>query len=410
MTPQRKLGPVRLSVQWLSTLLLLLIPFITVGGESLLRLDAASRTLLFFGAAIRIEELYLFLLATLIIVFVFLFVTMVFGRVWCGWLCPQTTLSDLAGFILKRTASLLPGKLLPLIVAHQLFAIVAFLVGANLVWYFIPPFEFFERLLNGKLGLVAGITLWTTAALVYLDLAFVRRIFCSTVCPYGRIQLMAMDRNTLTLEFDPSRKADCIRCGACVRTCPTGIDIRDGLQVECINCGRCLDACRAIMHKLGKTGLIHYTFGRRDQGGGRPLNSKSLALGAVVLVLCGLLAAGVAMRKEASLKVRRADMIQVKHLADGSVVNFFTVTVENRSRKSAVYDLVIDGPAEAGLELLGPVTGLLLAENDNRRIELLVKASSLPPKEAVIQLRLMRGERMVSVEPLNILEEKERTR
>ena len=404
MIPQRKLGPFRQSVQWITTLVLLLIPFVKIGGESLLRLDAPNRTLLFFGAAIRIEELYLFLLATLILVFIFLFVTMVFGRIWCGWLCPQTTLSDLAGFILKKTASLLPGKLFPLVVAHLLFALLAFLVGANLVWYFIPPAEFFERLLQGNLGLVAGITLWTTAVLVYLDLAFVRRLFCSMLCPYGRIQLMAMDRNTLTLEFNPARTSDCIRCGACVRTCPTGIDIRDGLQVECINCGRCLDTCRAIMQKLGKTGLIHYSFGITEQGGGRPLNSKSLVLGIVVLVLCGLLAAGVTLRKEASLKVRRADMIQVKHLADGSLVNFFTITIENRSRKPAVYDLVIDGSSKAGLELLGPVTGLLLAANDNRRIDLLVKASSLPPKQAIIQLRLMQGKRVVAAEPLSILD------
>src|SRR5512136_440770 len=92
---QSRITPQRETVQWLSTLLLLLIPFVRVGGESLLRLDASSRTLHFFGAAIRIEEFYLVLLIILVFVFAFLFITMVFGRVWCGWLCPQTTLTDL---------------------------------------------------------------------------------------------------------------------------------------------------------------------------------------------------------------------------------------------------------------------------------------------------------------------------
>lgn len=249
-----RIAPKRKLVQWLSTLLLLGIPFVRAGGESLLRLDAASRTLFFFGATVRIEEFYLFLLAVLILVFGFLFTTMVFGRVWCGWLCPQTAVTDLAEFIDRQADSLLPGKFLPALVKQLCYLLLSFTVAANLVWYFIPPAEFFPRLLGGEIGMVAGITLVSVFLLLYFDLVLVRRVFCKTVCPYGRLQLLTMDRNTLTLEFDVALKDACIRCGACERACPMGIDIKDGLQIECINCGRCLDACRGVMEKRGRGG------------------------------------------------------------------------------------------------------------------------------------------------------------
>lgn len=398
-----RIAPYRKLVQWLSTLLLLLVPFLRVGGESLLRLDAASRTLHFFGAALRIEEFYLLLLVTLLLVFLFLFITMVFGRVWCGWLCPQTTLSDLAEFLTRLSERILPGSLLPRLVRQVLFLALAFLVGANLVWYFIPPAEFFHRLSHGTLGVVAGSSLAAVMLTVYLDLALVRRNFCTTVCPYGRIQLMTMDRSTLTLELNPARKGECIRCGACVRACPTGIDIRDGLQIECINCGRCRDACRSVMEKRGTTGLIHYTFGAGTRGGGRPLNVRSLLLGVIVLALCAALAAGLLTRREATLKVRRNDTVQAQRMPDGRLLNFVTVFIENRSRHSTVYDLTATLPA-GPVHLLGPVSGIRLGANDNRRIDLVLRFDGNVPPGSGVRLLLHRQGATVASAALTVLE------
>ena len=132
--------------------------------------------------------LEIFLLAILILVFTFLFVTMVFGRVWCGWFCPQTTLTDLAEFIDRKVDKFFPGKSLTVLVRHLCYLLLSFAVAANLVWYFIPPSEFFPRLLGGRIGAVAGITLVSSFVLIYVDLVLVRRSFCRAVCPYGRIQ------------------------------------------------------------------------------------------------------------------------------------------------------------------------------------------------------------------------------
>lgn len=401
--PLPRIAPKRKLVQWLSSLVLLGIPFVRAGGESLLRLDAASRTLFFFGARLRIEEFYLFLLALLIAVFVFLFVTMVFGRVWCGWLCPQTTLSDLAGFIDRKIDVVLPGKFLSGVARQLCYLILSFTVAANLVWYFISPYEFFPRLLEGRLGMVAGITLVSTLVLIYGDLVLIRRSFCRMVCPYGRIQLMAMDRNTLTLEFDPRLAHLCIHCGACERACPMGIDIKDGLQVECINCGRCIDACRQLMEKRGGQGLIHYTFGNREEGGGRPVNGKTLLFAGIVLLLCIVLGAGIAARREATVKVARGGGGEVRRLPDGALLNYFSAYVENRADAPATFALTVASPAGYRVELLGPVEGIRLAPNANRRVDFIVKISPAPVASRTVELHLVRDGQVVASAPVTLL-------
>ena len=398
-----KIAPKRKLVQWLSTILLLGIPFMRVGGESLLRLDAASRTLHFFGASIRIEEFYLFLLAVLILVFGFLFITMVFGRVWCGWFCPQTTVTDLAEFIDRQTDSRINGKFFAGLVKQFGYLLISFTIAANLVWYFIPPGEFFPRLLEGKIGMVAGTTLVTVFLLTYLDLLFVRRVFCKTVCPYGRIQLLTMDRNTLTLEFDPRLAAACLHCGACEKVCPMGIDIKDGLQIECINCGRCLDACRGVMVKGGRDGLIHYTFGVAAQGGGRPLNVRSLLLAGIIVLLCVVMTAAVITRAEATVKVQRGGGGQVRVLAEGGVINFYSAYLENRTAMAGTFALSVSSPAGYRTELIGPVTEIRLPANANRRVDFIVKLAPVPAAPQEVELRLMREGRVVAVTPLTLL-------
>jgi cytochrome c oxidase accessory protein FixG len=397
-----RIAPVRALVQWFSTILILLLPFIRFGGDSLFRLDAASRTLLFFGASIRIEEFYLFLIAVLIIVFGFLFVTMLFGRVWCGWFCPQTTVTDLAEFI-DRKADHLFGRFAANISKQFSYILISFIIAANLIWYFIPPTEFFTRLAGGGIGMVAGITLIVVFALVYLDLLLVRRTFCSTVCPYGRIQLLTMDRNTLTLEFDTSLERMCIECGSCERSCPMGIDIKDGLQIECINCGRCLDACRGVMERLGRDGLIHYTFGIKAEGAGRPLNRKTLLLGGIMVLLCATLAFGIAARKDASIKIQRGGNGEVRRLPEGAVINFFSAFIENRAVTSGTFTLSVAPASGFRTELIGPVKDIRLPANANRRVDLVVKVSPVPLSRQELELHLMRDGKTIAVTTIPLL-------
>lgn len=394
------LSPWRRTLQTCATLLLLIVPFITSNGNSLLRLDAPTRTLFFMGTTLRIEEFYLFLLILLFLVLTFLFVTMVMGRVWCGWFCPQTTLGDLADFF-DRLTERIP-RSAALLIRHAVYLMLAFLVASNLVWYFIAPAEFIERLFNNRLGTVAGISMTGIILLVYADLACIRRAFCKSVCPYGRIQLMTMDRNTLTLERDPAAAGRCINCAACVRNCPMGIDIRNGLQVECINCARCLDACRQVMNRKGESGLIHYSFGSSEEGGGKPFNLRSALLGTVLFIITGIFAYTAFSRAEATITIQRNSGIQSRQNADGTLLNFFTAYIENRSGKDGVFQLSLENPLPPSVVLVGQVKKISVAANNNRRIDFIIKRPGVKAEKATVTILLQRDTMILGREEITL--------
>jgi cytochrome c oxidase accessory protein FixG len=373
----RFIGPWRRLFQWATTLLLLFLPWLEADGKSLLRIDIPGLNLYLFGQVLRIQELYLVLLATLIFVLGFLLVTVVLGRVWCGWLCPQTTLSDVAEWAARRLGltvkhNRLHGYLSSKVLVQGVYLFLAFLVAANLLWYFIPPRQFFARLVVFDLHYATWITLVLTGLLVYLDLAVVRRLMCSAFCPYGRIQTAIVDKATLTLHLPDAEMEHCIECGSCLRTCPMEIDIRDGYQVECTNCGRCLDACRQVMVKRGEPGLIRYTFGLHGEGAMGLLNPRVLLPAITILALLATLCVALVDRPVASLKVAVSHTAPSRQLANDQIGTFFNAWVNNRSQEAAAYTLQAR-KKESGtaLTLKGQLRAELTA-GENRRLDFML--------------------------------------
>lgn len=372
------LGPWRRTFQWTTTLLILLVPWLSIGGKSVLRIDLGSLSLQFFGQTLRIEELYLFLLFVLAFCLGFLLLTLVFGRLWCGWACPQTTLSDVAEWLTRRlglkphhnkTQGLLWRKLL----LHLSYLGLALLIGANLLWYFIEPKHFFGLLSTVRLPLVPSATLAAVALCVYLDLALVRRLMCSEFCPYGRFQAALVDKSTLTLHLPETEASRCIDCGACVRSCPMGIDIRRGYQVECINCGRCLDACRQVMAKRRQPGLIRYSFGLDDSGLRSLVNPRTILLATTTTLLLLALAVGVVKRPDATLKVAVSHTAASRILGDGRIATFFSAWVSNRSNDNEGYRLSVqDAQSGAPLDLKGQQRIDSLEPGRNRQLQFAV--------------------------------------
>lgn len=366
------LSPWRRLCQWAVTLLLLLVPWLRIKGDSVLRVDIPELSLYFFGQTLRIEELYLVLLFSLLLTLGFLLVTMVLGRVWCGWLCPQTTLTDLAEWF-ARYLKLNPGgqnSLCKRFGLHCFYLILGLLVSTNLLWYFIEPQSFFVKLVSGQLHYVAWICLGLVAATVYLDLALIRRLMCSDFCPYGRFQTTLADETTLTLHLPESELVRCIECNSCVRVCPMAIDIRRGYQVECINCGRCLDACRQVMAKRNQPGLISYSFGTTGQGFKALLNARTLLLSLATLGLSVILVLAVYQKPDASLKISVSHTVASRTLKDGSRATFFNAWLNNRSNKSARYDIIArQADSNSSFTLKGPTKGIALAAGDNLRVD-----------------------------------------
>ncbi len=373
------LGRKRVAFQWLTSLLVIGIPFVRIDGESLLRLDFGSLTLHAFGRAFPITDLSLFLLLCIALVLLFLLVTLAFGRAWCGWACPQTTLVDLVEWAarqikVKVSAGNLAAGPGQKVVMQALYIGLSILVGANLTWYFVAPYEFFPQLLAGRLHWVAVLFMAIVAVTTYLDLAFLRRLFCKEFCPYGRFQTVLIDPGTLTLHYHPKEAPRCIQCGACVRSCPTGIDIRRGYQIECINCGRCLDACREVMARRQQKGIIRYTFGLQDKGIRALLNLR-MALVAFALfgVSAGLVLATV-QRDLISLKAGRKPELLPRITQSGEIANFYTVYLTNRTNRTIALSLAVSD-RDADVRLSGATDQMQMLPGEKKNFDLALATS-----------------------------------
>ena len=373
-------GPVTLRTwRWLAFslqgLVVLGLPFVRIGGESALRLDVPAGRLHAFGASFAVDEAFVVLAAILVLTALFLLVTVLFGRVWCGWGCPQTVLGELTRWIEPTPR----GQRRPWRRAAGLgvTAAVAALAGADLVWYFVSPYDFLSRLGAGTLGPVVGWA-WAGAAVVlFLDLALLRQTFCATVCPYAKVQGVLFDRHTLVVAYDDRRDADCIDCLACVRVCPTGIDIRDGLQLECIACAACVDACAPIMRRLNRApDLVGYFHGGPG-GRRRLLRPATLALGATTAVALALLGGALWDRSPVALTVSADVAFTPRRGADGRVINAFDLVVESRVRGDVAVAFAVD-PGVAGATATVRPAGLTLAPGEIRRLRLLASVGGLP--------------------------------
>jgi cytochrome c oxidase accessory protein FixG len=352
-----------------------------VGGESALRLDVPAARLHAFGASFAVDEAFVVLAATVFLTAAFLLVTLLFGRVWCGWACPQTILGLLTRWIEPERRAKPRRWRRPLGLAAV--GAVSAVAAANLLWYFVTPQEFLARLASGTLGPVLAGSWAAIFGILFLDLVFLRATFCATACPYAKLQGALFDRSTLVVAFDARRPADCVDCGACVRPCPTGIDIRDGLQAECIACAECVDACRPIMARLGRApDLVGYFHGEPG-GPARPLRPAALALGAATVASGALLAVVVATRALLDVSVVADPAFGARHAADGRAVNAYSVALENHARQPVSVALAVRA---AGAEVQVRPDSVALGALERRQVRLVASARGAAPGRSPAEL------------------------
>ena len=372
----RRIRPWRRAAEWAQAALGLGLPFLRVGGESALRFDVATLKLHAFGATIWMDEFFVVLAGSLFLLFAFLFLTVLFGRLWCGWACPQTVLVDLTSFLQRARKK--GGWRVP--AAHAAAALGSGLVSANLVWYFVAPAEFFHRLASLSLGPVTSGIWLVTAAVVYADLAFWRQGFCATTCPYAKFQGALLDRNSLVIAYDAGREVDCVDCGACVRVCPVGIDIRHGLQAACTSCGECIDACAPIMAKLRRPPkLVGYFLGPPGTAR-RLLRPAVLALGALTAASFALTVAVAVDRSPLDMTVTASSDYAPRRAGSGEKYLAFSVALENRGRDALDLGLAL---RSAGVEVQLRPDRVTLSPGEHRTARLVVVARGLPARGSV---------------------------
>jgi cytochrome c oxidase accessory protein FixG len=314
------------SLRWiteiLQAILIIALPFVRFHGESVFRFDIPTLRLHFFGASIWMHEFFIVLVATIFFTLLIVFVTLLFGRVWCGWLCPQTVLVDFTPFMDKARKK---GFFYKSGAYAATFAI-SVLIAASLIWYFVSPYEFIPALFHGRLGPVAWGFWIVLTVIIFFNYAFLRHQWCATVCPYAKMQSVLFDKSTLIIELDPKRSEECINCMSCLRVCPTGLDIRKGADAACINCAECLDACNSVMAKFKKPGLVRYAFG--PGGEGKIVRQNFYMVGGFLLLF-------FALSLHLSFARVGVDVTVLPHLMepriskDGRVINAYVLSVHN---------------------------------------------------------------------------------
>lgn len=283
----------RYVMYFITTIVVFCVPFIQINGNQIFLLSFDHKQLHLLGVSFDMQELYMMpFLLILMFLFIF-FITTLAGRVWCGWACPQTIFRVIYRDLIetkllklrkrrenkqiKPDMSLGINKLKKAI-ALFIWVVLSFLAASNFMWYFVPPADFFAYLKEPLEHEYLLIFLIGIAIFLIADIVWIKENFCIYMCPYSRVQSVLYDNDTIMTVYDYKRggavfdpkgikmwkkpeiaNAECTGCEACVKICPTHIDIRKGMQLECINCLECADACTKVMGKLGKETLISWT-------------------------------------------------------------------------------------------------------------------------------------------------------
>jgi cytochrome c oxidase accessory protein FixG len=272
----------RLVTAWALIALFVTLPFLKMNGRPVMLLDVPARRFHLFGRTFLATDGVLLMLLLLSIFVFIIWITALFGRGWCGWACPQTVYMEYVFrpierlFEGNRAAQLAidrGGPSARRVAKNIVFALLSVLVANVFLAYFVGVERLERWVTRSPLEHPTPfLVMAVTAGLVMLDFAWAREQMCTVVCPYARLQSVLLDPRSLIVGYDKRRgeprvkgkprpgRGDCIDCGACVVACPTGIDIREGLQLECIACAQCVDACNSIMTRIGKPpGLIRFS-------------------------------------------------------------------------------------------------------------------------------------------------------
>lgn len=366
---------------WMSWALLAIMfagPFVRINGNPLLMMNIVERKFSILGQIFWPQDTIIFAVAMLVFLTGIIVFTTAFGRLWCGWTCPQTLLMEM---VFRKIEYAIEGdahqqraldaapwtaaKLLKKGTKHLIFFGLSFVIGNTLLSYIIGSDALIAIITDDPREHLTGLGFMMLFTLIfYAIFARFREQACTFICPYGRFQSAMLDENTLVVAYDDKRgekrapihrgqtiaerqaagQGDCISCRQCVVVCPTGIDIRNGVQMECVHCTACIDACDAVMDKIKRPrGLIRYaSLNTIEQGGRQKFTPRMAIYSGVLTVLIAVFVTLVLTRSEVETMLLRAPGALFQQTAEGKIKNLYTLKVINKTSRDIPLELRLE--------------------------------------------------------------------
>ena len=358
-----------------------IVPWLQYQGHQAVLLDIAEQRFNFFAVTLWPQDLTILAYTLIVSAFALFFITTFAGRVWCGFMCPQTTWTfifiwfeeKIEGARNKRMKldqrKMDADKFIRKSLKHFSWVAVALLTSLTFVGYFTPIDALFVDFFTFNTGFWVAFWVLFFTFCTYANAGYMREIMCTHMCPYARFQSAMFDKDTYTVAYNAQRGekrgprtrkmsaedvqakglGDCIDCNLCVQVCPTGIDIRNGLQYECINCGACVDACNGVMEKMGyEKNLISFTSEHELKGGTTKIfRGKLIGYAVVLMVMSGLLIADFATRVPLEVDIIRDRNSLDRETNSGLIENVYTLKILNKSQQERTYTINVIGLVDA---------------------------------------------------------------
>lgn len=420
-----------------STLIYLLVlfglPFVKVNGEPFVLINVVKGKFIIFGNIFWPQDFFIFAVGMIaLIIFIALF-TVIYGRLFCGWACPQTIFMEMVFRKIEwwiegspntqRARDEKPWDLEKYIrkgIKHIVFLLISSVIAHTFLSYILGVDEVVKIIkepIAQHMSLFSGLIVFTL--FFYGVFAFVRDIICTTVCPYGRLQSVMFDKDTMQIAYDYSRgeprgkivknaqrtDGDCIDCKKCVQVCPTGIDIRDGVQMECVGCTACIDACDEVMDKIGfRTGLIRYASENEISGISKfRFNNRMKAYSALLLVLIAVMTFLVLSGKSIDTHIQRAQGQLYQDLDAQHLGNLYVAKILNKTNTTQQIEFRLEN-MKGEIRNIGNKDQTLKPESVNEwEFFIVLDKNSILSRKTEIELGVYKGQKRIQKVKTNFL-------